>query len=226
MLNDGKQINILTGQGSCYVGYPMPCCMVHNEDLGRPPYWIILHLRQTVWSLPLTITDKAVGIISQFVGKPVYPDQPTREGEFSFKSTHGQWKRLTVDDKYTLRAEKRKKANKQTGSSLNEPIFNFPCKKNCGITHDPAGHIAHFMNKVSDSIRKKMEGCAWQLRMMSIDAEVKSKIVDIKTARKSSTCLGQSNAIVKRIRQIRKEKKDCLTRALSEVSAEVISQFK
>ena len=35
--NNGKQINILTGQGSCSVGYPMPCCMVHNEDMGRPP---------------------------------------------------------------------------------------------------------------------------------------------------------------------------------------------
>ena len=61
---------------------------------------------------------------------------------------------------------------------------------------------------------------------MSINAEVKSKIVDIQTTRKSSTCLGQSNAIVKRIRQIRKEKKECLTRALSEVSVEVISQLK
>ena len=104
----------------------------------------------------------------------LYTDQPTREGELSFKSTHGQWKRLTVDGKYILSAEERKKVNKQTGSSFNEPIFNFLFKKqNCRIMHDPAGHITHFMNKVSDSIRKRMEGCAWQLRVMSIDAEVK-----------------------------------------------------
>jgi len=60
---------------------------------------------------------------------------------------------------------------------------------------------------------------------MSIDAEVKSKIVDIKSVRKSSACMGQSNAIAKRTRQIQKEKKECLTRALSEVSVEVSSQL-
>jgi len=79
--NNGKQIIILTGQGSCSVGYPMPCCMVHKEDLGRPPRWIRFHLRRTAWSLPLAISDTAIVIISQFIGKPVYLDQPTREGE-------------------------------------------------------------------------------------------------------------------------------------------------
>jgi hypothetical protein len=115
-----------------------------------------------------------------------------------------------VDGKYTLSAEERKKANKQTRSSFNEPIFNFPCKKkNCG--HDPAGHITHFMNKVSDSIRKRMEGCAWQLKVMTINAEVKSKIVNVKSARKSSVCQGESNEgasstqrIVERSRQTEK----------------------
>jgi len=132
--------------------------------------------------------------------------------ECSFNCTHEQWRRLTVDGKYTLRVEERKKANKLTGSSFNEPIFNFPCKKqNCGIMHDPAGHITHFMNKVSDSIRKRMEGCAWQLKVMTINAEVKSKIVNVKTARKSSVCQGESNEgasstqrIVERSRQTEK----------------------
>jgi len=40
--NDGKQINILTGQGSCSVAHPMPCCMVRKNELGRPPRWICL----------------------------------------------------------------------------------------------------------------------------------------------------------------------------------------
>ena len=61
--------------------------------------------------------------------------------------------------------------------------------------YDPAGHISHFMNKMSDSIHKKMEGCAWQLIVLSIDAEMKAKIVDIKTARKSSAYIGQRNTI-------------------------------
>ena len=61
---------------------------------------------------------------------------------------------------------------------------------------------------------------------MFIDAEVKANIVDIETTRKSNVCLRQSNAIVKRIRQIWKEKKECWTRALSEVGVEVASQLK
>ena len=73
--------------------------------------------------------------------------------------------------------------------------------------HDPAGHITHFMNKVSDSIRKMMDRCAWQLKVLSIDAVVKAKIIDIKTARKSSACQGESNEISRQIRQIRKKRK-------------------
>jgi len=69
------------------------------------------------------------------------------------------WTGEEVDGGWQVHLECRgkKKANKQTGSSFNEPIFNFPCKKqNSGIMHDTAGHITHFMNKVSDSSRKRM----------------------------------------------------------------------
>ena len=38
--NDNKQINILTGQGTCSVGFPMACCMVSKHNLGCPPEWI------------------------------------------------------------------------------------------------------------------------------------------------------------------------------------------
>ena len=127
--NNGKQINILTGQDRCSVGYPISCCMVHMEDLGRPHCWIRLRLRRTAWSLSLTFTDRVVVIISQFIGKPVYPDQPPREGAFSFKSTHVQWKRLTVGGKCTLSAEEREMANQQTVSSFNEPIFQHPVQE-------------------------------------------------------------------------------------------------
>ncbi len=47
--NDGKQINILNGQGTCTVGYPMPCCMVSKAYLGRPPEWLMrMFLRQVL----------------------------------------------------------------------------------------------------------------------------------------------------------------------------------
>ena len=35
--NNSKQINILTGQGSHLVGYPMPCCLVSKYNLGDAP---------------------------------------------------------------------------------------------------------------------------------------------------------------------------------------------
>ena len=38
--NDNKQVNILTGQGTCSVGFPMSCCMVSKHNVGDPPEWI------------------------------------------------------------------------------------------------------------------------------------------------------------------------------------------
>ena len=35
--NEGKHINILTGQGSCSGGCPMPCCFVSKYNLGDAP---------------------------------------------------------------------------------------------------------------------------------------------------------------------------------------------
>jgi hypothetical protein len=47
--NDGKQVNILTGQAYCSVGYPMPCCMVSRNELGQPPEWLMrLFLRHVI----------------------------------------------------------------------------------------------------------------------------------------------------------------------------------
>ena len=79
--------------------------------------------------------------------------------------------------------------------------------------HDPAGHITHFMNNVSECIRDKMKGCDWQLRVMAIDADVKAKIAEVNMTKKSSASLVESRNIERRIRQIRKQKKDRETRA-------------
>ena len=114
----------------------------------------------------------------------------------SFGYMHAQWKRLTVGGRFLLNAEERRKANRQTGSSFSEPIFDFPCmKQNCGIMHDPAGHITHFMNNVSECIRDKMKGCDWQLRVMAIDADVKAKIAEVNMTKKSSASLVESRNI-------------------------------
>ena len=79
----------------------------------------------------------------------------------------------------------------------------------------------HFMNKIAVLLYEKMKGCDWQLRLHSINGEVNAKIVHVKTAKKSSACLGQYDAIERRIRQLHKESKYCLTRTLSEGNVEV-----
>ena len=35
--NDNKQVKILTGQGTCSVGFPMSCCMIAKQNLGQAP---------------------------------------------------------------------------------------------------------------------------------------------------------------------------------------------
>ena len=91
--------------------------------------------------------------------------------------------------------------------------------------HDPAGHITHFMTNLSDCIRDKMNGCDWQLRVMAIEGEVKTRIIQINAAKKSSVGLADSGIIASKIRQIRKQKKECETRAQTEQIAELKIQF-
>ena len=40
MSNDNKQVNILTGKGTCSVGFPMSCCIVSKHNLRDAPEWI------------------------------------------------------------------------------------------------------------------------------------------------------------------------------------------
>ncbi len=49
--NNGKQINIINGQGSCSVAHPMPCCMESKDNLGNPPEWLMcMFLRRVILS--------------------------------------------------------------------------------------------------------------------------------------------------------------------------------
>ena len=139
---------------------------------------------------------------------------PAWEGESSFQATYAVWKELSVSGRYRMNAKEYSKANKKTGSSFNEPMFYFLCvEQNCGIMHDPAGHITHFMNNVSNCIREKMKGCAWQKRLYEIDGQVMMRIAAVTMDKKTSDCLDESRGIERRIRKIRKQKKSCLIRA-------------
>jgi hypothetical protein len=64
------------------------------------------------------------------------------------------------------------------------------------------------------------------VRLDTIDSEVKAKIAQVKAAKKSSAYLGQCDAIERRIRQRRKERKGCLTQELSEHDVEVTTQLR
>jgi len=102
-------------------------------------------------------TDKMVYLISQWVGKPIYKDPPVRDDKLSFKQAHQEWEILTNGGKYRLNTEEYADANERADLSLNESIFISPCnKQNCGVIHNPAGHITHFMTTISACIHVKM----------------------------------------------------------------------
>ena len=225
--NDNKQINILTGQASCSVSYPMPCCMVKKEDLGRPPEWLQIRFLRAAVSSPREVPDHLIKLIGEFAGMPVTLDPPMRAGEYCLRKTSALWQKRTANGRLKLNADDYSKANRDTGSSFNPPIFVFPCtKQNCGIMHSPAGHITHFWIAVSNAIRERMKGCEWQVRVTSVDAEVKDKIREIKEAIKTSDALAASNEIKKKIRVLRKKIKECDKKADNEMDKGTSDQFR
>ena len=139
--NDEKQVNILTGQGSCSVAHTMPCCMVSKNELGRPPLLARLRLRRTAWSLTSTLTDKMVTLISQWAGQPLYPYPPTRVGELSFTArTHAQWNRLTVGGRNILNAEERNEerpTSRRGPHSMNQSLISHARNKTVGLCMIP-----------------------------------------------------------------------------------------
>ena len=78
LLNYGKQIYILTGQASCSVAYPVPCCMVNKDSLWKPPEWICQRHRRSACSLPASFADNVVDLISQWVCKLILTHQQER----------------------------------------------------------------------------------------------------------------------------------------------------
>ena len=111
--NDGKQVNMLMGQGTCRVGYPMSCCLAPLKGLWDPPEWIQRwFIREataaasaavsvsknearvspgTSQGLPSTATD----CISCLVGLSVKRDPPNRVGKKEFKNSHSLWAELS-----------------------------------------------------------------------------------------------------------------------------------
>ena len=106
--NDGKQINILSGQGSCTVGFPMTCCMVPKGNLGDPPAWLWrMFLRRALIAVSndaagdseqrhrIELPDRAVELVASMAGWPVYRDYLRRDGNLAFHKTHAEWANRT-----------------------------------------------------------------------------------------------------------------------------------
>ena len=189
--NDGKQVNILSGQGSCTVGYPMPCCLVAKENLGRPPQWLMrLFVRRAIAAASarrssllgeqevanVHLPDAIVDSIALLSALPVVEDPPRREGHLSFAHTHKKWRRLTRDGRHRLTQADHQRDNAAVGSSFYKPILCTPCiKENNGVMHTPCGHINHYWVSVSDAIAEKMKGCEWQLRLDQVSTELEER---------------------------------------------------
>ena len=211
--NDGKQINILSGQASCSVGFPMPCCMVSKKNLGQPPEWLMrMFLRHAITAAARIganeLPDYVIDIIGAMAGLPVLRDADRRTGEKCFVKTNLLWQDLTKKGKFKLQGEAYKKANERVGSSFNVPIIAVPCEKeNGGILHTPAGNNNHFWQSVGKEIKKKMKGCPWQIRLGAIDEELSLEIKKVEGKLKELRSCSKSNEINSRIRRIRREKK-------------------
>ncbi len=192
--NDGKQINILTGQASCSVTYPMPCCMVSKHDLGRRPFWMQkLFWRHAIYAtadarsrergeIPMALADlpvPLVDLIIKFSGVELQEDAQLREGKFTFELTHRKWVSLTRGGRHYQTQADRKRDNKTVGSSFHRPLILTPCvKENGGIMHTPCGHQNHFWISINNAIVERMRDCDWQLKLSTIDDEIEEKIKD------------------------------------------------
>ncbi len=190
--NYGKQINILNGQGSCSVGYPMPCCLVSKSDLGRPPEWLMrMFLRHVItaasnaaavqhaevpWGIR-QLPDNVIDLIGDLSGLPVVRDAPQREGSYSFEYTHNRWMSLSRGGRHQRTQAEYQRDNASVGSSFHCPIILTPCvKENNGIMHTPCGHQNHYWKSICTAIRVKMKGCEWQVRLEMVDDLVDSKL--------------------------------------------------
>ena len=97
LANDGKQVNILTGQGTCRVRFPMACCRVSLNSLDNAPEWIQQQfLQEAAKAGSVTVSTKlhkdvddglpclpnaVIDLIGDLAEMPVKSDPPKRVGE-------------------------------------------------------------------------------------------------------------------------------------------------
>ena len=121
LANNGKQVRILTGQGSCRVDFPMMCCLVSLSGLGGAPVWIqrwflqkamtsgsaiISRRRKEVVACSLlTLQSAVIDPIGDLAIMLVKKDPPKRVGRFEFKNSHAEWARLSQEGRHKMTAD-------------------------------------------------------------------------------------------------------------------------
>ena len=97
-----------------------------------------------------------------------------------------------------------KRDNALVRLSLKPPIVCVPCCKHNGcVMHNPSGHTNHFWVSIANAIIARMKGCAWQVRLVSIELEVPTKLNELNTKTKSCESGVQSNEIKVRLGRVR-----------------------
>ena len=90
-----------------------------------------------------------------------------------------------------------KRDNARVGSSFHPSIVDVMCgKKNGGVMHR-GDHTNHYWKDISNAIKAKMKGCAWQVRLASIESKVAINLGEIDAKIK----LGDSGVKLKEIKK-------------------------
>ncbi len=205
-----KQINILTGQASCTVDYPMSCCMILKYKLHTLPAWLLrLFLCRVITSAAtktalswgeifnvFELLDTIVNLIGKLGGHHVNPDTSHTIGELCFVKSHKKWHDLTKGGCHRLTQVKHKQYNALVWLAFSPPVIALPClKENNGEMHSMSGHLNHYWKSIGNKIIIEMKGCPWQLHLQLIEEEAASNIRHVEHKIRSCKTINRSKKI-------------------------------
>ena len=70
--------------------------------------------------------------------------------------------------------------------------------------HTPNGHINHFWESVSETIEKRMKGCAWQVQVTALHDQVAAKLCLIEEKIESANSHPVAKDLKSQLRRLRK----------------------
>ena len=191
--NDGKQVNILTGQcsSSCQCSCPVCMCLISEKGI-RPEWWQMYHANKT-------------GVHTV----PICKNAQIRDGEFSFDNTYKEYQLETAFGGYGMSKDQKMAANKATGSSFNEQLLDTPNEKHTnGPFHTGAGCTTHSVKAMIDSLKKKEEGMSFWKQVMECKKEVEEQLAEIKSSAEYKRLHKDSQRIGRKRQKLLKQYKE------------------